>query len=199
MALFKFTDCKDREWDVEMTLGAARRIDAADLTAVTQVPCGGVLHPEATKDTEPYSILDLHEALMVEIASNRSLRIAMLYAILAPQVEEKMGIDPKEQPEEASEKFCDGLDAKALEAADRAFWETLADFHHERATILSSFAENEREARRLAREEIALRAPAVQKEMQRQLRKSVKEAAAEYDRLFPPTDENSTKPGKPST
>jgi len=120
-APFIFKDKNGKEWDATLTLGGARRIDASDFTEITK---------------KRFSILVPEKEMFIEVLSNSSLVFAMIWAINQDRVQDNLGIDPKDKPEEAELAFLDSLDGPTIQAGKRAFWGALADFFPEHKTAL---------------------------------------------------------------
>jgi hypothetical protein len=119
-----FNDRMGRTWDVTLTMAGATRIDRSDFTEVTKVKDFSFLQPDKT--------------LFTEIMANSRLRTAMIWAIVQPQVEQRLGINPASQPAEAESLFLESLDGPCLQEAKRAFMEAMGDFFPEHKTVLST-------------------------------------------------------------
>jgi hypothetical protein len=120
-APFTFKDKNGKEWDATLTLGGARRIDQSDFSALTD---------------KKFSILVPEKGVFMEVLTNSSLVFAMIWAINQDRVQENLGIDPAENPEEAELAFLDSLDGSAITAGRRAFWGALSAFFPAHKTAL---------------------------------------------------------------
>lgn len=139
----KFTDRRQNEWDLKVTLRAAERVDASDYSAVTDKELGSFLEP--TKE------------LMLAIFSQRALLYAMAFTICLPQIrkkwsglgeeerkeiEEELALDGTEvekltEDELLQEYFCSGLAGDELDKLRKAFLAAFGDFHPKQQTALS--------------------------------------------------------------
>ena len=125
----EFMDKRGRRWDVSLSLGGARRIDASDFSELT---------------AKKFSILRPDKDLLMEILTDTPLLFAMIWALVQPQAA-AAGVD------EAS--FLDGLDGPAIAGGREAFWGAVADFFPEHATALLTLLSQYRKAgRRIALE-----------------------------------------------
>lgn len=118
-----FTDKLGRTWEVELTMGSARRVDRSDFS---EVPGG--------KDLQ--SILVPGKELFLPLLENGPLAMAVVWAIVQPQVPDLMADIPEDQREDS---FLEGLDGKAVDAARDALWRALESFFPEHRTALSTF------------------------------------------------------------
>lgn len=118
---FTFRDKNGEQWEVGLTLGGARRIDAADFSELTD---------------KKFSILTPEKTVFMELLSNSSLVFGMIWVLVQDQVEANLSIDPAEEPDRAELAFVDSLDGQAIEKGKRAFWGALADFFPEHKTAL---------------------------------------------------------------
>jgi len=128
-----FTDKKGRNWDVSLTLGGARRIDASDFSEVT---------------SKRFSILRPDKHLLSDILTDTPLLFAIIWALVQPQAQAS-GVDEAE--------FLDGLDGPSIQAGREAFWEALSDFFPEHATALSTLlSQYQKAGKRIAAELAAM-------------------------------------------
>jgi len=124
----KFTDYKGREWDVKLTLGSAKRIDASDFSDIR---------------AKKFSILEPSRELFMEILNDTSLVMAIAWVIVQPQVKENFKDYPKCFNEdgtvnlnEAELEFLEGMDGPTIMAGREAVWSAVADFFPEHKTGL---------------------------------------------------------------
>lgn len=115
-----FTDTKGRTWDVSLTMGAARRVERSDFSEITD---------------RKVSILKIDRDLFMSLLSDGPLAMAVVWAIIQPQVQEVLMELPEDQREE---EFLDALDGPAVEAAREALWGALIGFFPEHRTALST-------------------------------------------------------------
>jgi len=128
-----FKDSKGREWDLKLTLGKAKRIDASDFSEIT--------------DFE-FTVLEPKREFFAHILEDPNLCFAIAWVIILDQVKDKMGIDldeeglSDEQREERQAKaewdFVDSLDGDAMLKGREALMGAFSDFFPEIRTVLST-------------------------------------------------------------
>lgn len=118
---FEFTDKAGNSWDVSLDLAGARRIDNSDFSSLTD---------------EEFSIVKPDKRTFMLILDNSSLLFAMIWAVVQPQVKEKLGVDPEEDLEKAEAAFLTNMNGRAIEEGREAFWQAIADFFPEHRTVL---------------------------------------------------------------
>lgn len=129
----EFIDKKGRAWDVTLTLGGARRIDASDFSEIT---------------TKKFSILRPDKDLLSDVLADTPLLFAIVWALVQPQAA-AISVDEGE--------FLDGLDGQAIQAGREAFWGAVSDFFPEHGTALSTLlSQYQKAARRIAAEVAAM-------------------------------------------
>ena len=116
-----FTDLRGKIWDVSLTLGIARRIDASDFTAITD---------------KEIAFLKPGREFFLQVISDASLLASIIWVVVQPQVKENLGIDPAEKPDEAEQAFVYSWNGTTITEARTAFWKALADFSPDHKTIL---------------------------------------------------------------
>ncbi len=121
---YPFTDTQGDKWDVTLTLAGARRIDESDFTAF------GI--------DKGFSILEPKRDIFNRILTDSRLAMACVWAIVQPQVKEKLGIDPATDYDSAELAFMDRLDGSAIKEAKDALWGTLSDFFPDQRKALST-------------------------------------------------------------
>jgi hypothetical protein len=122
---FTFKDKTGTEWDLEITLATAKRIDQADFTNVTDKKIVFI-----APDKEFFG----------EMIQNTPLVCAIAAVILIPQMKEKLSLDynPIDNWEEAEKAFQERLNGKAILDLKTAYIGALQDFFPEQKTVLST-------------------------------------------------------------
>jgi hypothetical protein len=122
---FIFKDKTGTEWDLEITLATAKRIDQADFTNVTDKKIVFI-----APDKEFFG----------EMIQNTPLVCAISAVILIPQMKEKLSLDynPMANWEEAEQAFQSRLNGKAILDLKTAYIGALQDFFPEQKTVLST-------------------------------------------------------------
>jgi hypothetical protein len=122
---FTFKDKTGTEWDLEITLATAKRIDQADFTNVTDKKIVFI-----APDKEFFG----------EMIQNTPLVCAISAVILIPQMKEKLSLDynPMANWEEAEQAFQSRLNGKAILDLKTAYIGALQDFFPEQKTVLST-------------------------------------------------------------
>jgi hypothetical protein len=122
---FIFKDKTGTEWDLEITLATAKRIDQADFTNVTDKKIVFI-----APDKEFFG----------EMIQNTPLVCAISAVILIPQMKEKLSLDynPMDNWEEAEQAFQSRLNGKAILDLKTAYIGALQDFFPEQKTVLST-------------------------------------------------------------
>lgn len=118
-----FTDRQGTQWDVTLTMAGAMRVDNSDFTAL------GV--------EEGFSILEPRRDIFNKILGDSRLAMAVVWAIVQPQVKEKLNVDPKEE-DVAQAAFYERLDGGVIKSAKDALWGTITNFFPEQKTVLLS-------------------------------------------------------------
>lgn len=112
-----FVDRFDRTWNVALDFAAAKRIDDSNFANVT--------------DLKDWSFLRPSKELFGEIISNPKLLMALVWAVVQPQVKDRLNLDPMAEYEQAELEFLRGIDGDTYTKARTAFCEALASFFHE--------------------------------------------------------------------
>jgi hypothetical protein len=122
---FTFKDKNGTEWDLEITLATAKRIDQSDFTNVTDKKIVFI-----APDKEFFG----------EMIQNTPLVCAIAAVIVIPQMKEKMSLDynPMDNWEEAEKAFQERLNGKAILDLKTAYIRALQDFFPEQKTVLST-------------------------------------------------------------
>jgi hypothetical protein len=149
MSEFTFTDASGREWDVKMTMGAARRIDASDFSELTD---------------KEFSILSPEKEWLFEVYANSPLMIAIVWAMAQPQAKE-FGVDES--------AFLDGIDGATIEATREAFWRSLMDFFRDNQTGLSVLKKAMDKARKTLNEKMPEIGPEIESAFQAEISKAM--------------------------
>jgi len=178
---FTFKDKNGKTWDVALTLGGAKRIDACDYSALTE-----------TK----FSILSPDKSLFMEILSNSTLVFAMIWALVQDQVKKNLGIDPKENPDEAELAFIDSMNGEAIKEGKGAFWGALSDFFPEHKTALLTLIGQMVKAEALIGMELQALIPDLEQVMNKEIKAEVNKARKELAKVGQASD---PKHGKKSS
>lgn len=123
---FTFTDKRGRTWDLELSMDAAKRVDASDFSEISEIK---------------FSLLRPGRELFSSILSDGPLQWAIIWAVVQPQVEANLGSDLAKDPEAAETEFLKGLNGPAIKQGREAFWRALADFFPEHGTALLTLIE----------------------------------------------------------
>ena len=126
-----FTDAKGTEWDITLTLVGAKRIDASDFSEVTD---------------KPFSFLKPDKKLFSEVLTETPVMFAIIWAIVQPQVKDKIGIDPTENPIDAEAEFLERIHGDAIQQGKDAFWGCVANFFPDQRTALLTLQKQYRSA-----------------------------------------------------
>ena len=128
-----FIDRKGRQWDVSLDLMVAAKVDKSDFSSII--------------GNEPFSILKPDKPLFHRLfIADAPLLFAILWAIVENQAQEKFAnaaktfpISPKDDPDGAQREFLSGVNGPVIEAARKAFGESVSDFFPELRTVLSTW------------------------------------------------------------
>lgn len=174
-----FIDRHGRTWDLELTLGSARRIDASDYSALTD---------------RQIVILRPDKEVFGELLTNTPLLCAVAWTIAKPQADKmpcpecgcKGGqCDYCNQSGTFSESsFVDGLTATAISDLRRAIWESLCRFFPDRKTALSICLRQYEAGVEAAGQELAGMEREIGEEIEREVREKVKELPAAWRRML---------------
>jgi len=144
-----FEDKEGRVWDVSLDMAGALRIDASDFSELTD---------------KEFSILRPEGEFFSRVLTDPPIICGMIWAIIQPQVKEKLGIDPREpaDPEKglesgedrAREAFLQGLDGDSMENARTAFWGAVSDFFPKQRTGLLALIEQWEKAQEKVAQEV---------------------------------------------
>jgi len=141
---YKYTDLEKKEWDLKITLGTARRIEASDYGEVTKIQ---------------FAFLQPDQELFAEVFSNVQFAMALAWTIIQPQIHNNYSLSPEklQDPAIASEaemRFVDAMDGDVLQAAKQALMESLADFFPDQRTVLLTLQNKMKKARKLIEMEL---------------------------------------------
>jgi hypothetical protein len=140
LPLCHFRDAAGRVWDLTISLGAARRIDASDYSAVTSLS---------------FTSLSPTQEFLLELMQNRRFEWAIIWTILQPQVAEKLGIDPVANYDQAEAEFVESIKGGEVKAAGtKALWEALSDFFRDEVTGLDVMCKQRIKACAMANDKI---------------------------------------------
>lgn len=135
-----FADSAGRIWDLTISLGSAKRIDASDYSAVTELR---------------FTSLSPTKEFLLELMQNRRFEWAVIWTILQPQVFAKLGIDPVADYDAAEAEFVESIKGGEVKAAgSKALWEALSDFFRDEVTGLDLMCSQRIKALQLANQRI---------------------------------------------
>jgi hypothetical protein len=166
-----FKDKKNREWQMELDLAVARRIDNSDFTEY---------YPKK------FSIVSLEPPDIQAILQRPSLMFAIIWAWVQPQAVEmhKTGtfpVDPAD--EEAAElEFVSGINAQAKADAQQAFLEAMADFFPELRTALSISSQQLRKLSDKVRSKVLETEPLLEKMVDDDLEAMIQRLKADHQK-----------------
>lgn len=153
---FTFKDAKGRPWDTTLTLGAANRVDAADLSAVYK--------GEAC-------LAEPSEEFLVALTMRPSVIAAVVWLIVLPQAE-KLGVD--------EQSFVDAIDRPALDRLKEALWGSLCDFFPDLASGLSQMIQAQKRARQNVGQAMMREAATIEQAVDQMVNRGV---ASAFDQL----------------
>lgn len=130
---YTFTDRYGREWDVTLTLGSAKRVDASDFSELWD---------------KTVSFIAPSKELFQELMTNKPLAMGIVWAIIKPQADEL-------EPPLSAEAFLDSLDGDALSEAINSLWETLASFFPQAKTVILNLRDLQTRAEKRAQAGLA--------------------------------------------
>lgn len=137
--MYSFKDKNGEEWDLTMTLGAAERIDSADLTKFYK---------------EPHSILDMQDkSFLGTLLSDIRLMFAVIWCVISPEYH-KRHPELNNDDEAAQQKFADAVDRRTTVDGREAFIASLSDFSQGETTAFSLLIEGDRKIREIAAIEV---------------------------------------------
>jgi len=154
-----FVDRRGGEWDVSLSMLAARRIDDSDFSVLRK---------------EPFSFLRPTKELFGEILTDAPLLFAIIWAVVSPQAKSVMGIDAASEPDKAEAEFLDRLDGRVMEAAREAFWRSLTDFFRDHKIALETLYRQTTNVRGMIGKELERMEPEVQVLIGEEIRERVK-------------------------
>lgn len=117
MSEYTFQDSAGRQWDLEISLAAAKRIDSCDFSELIE---------------EEISFLEPPPKFFELVLQKTSLQFAIIWCIIQPQAM-KLGLD--------QDAFCEGIKPAVLTPAKQALWRAIADFFPHLRTSLVRLAE----------------------------------------------------------
>ena len=123
---YTFTDAQGDSWDVSLNLAAARRVDLSDFSELTDLE---------------FSILKPTRELFTTILGDTPLIFAVIWAVVQPQAQKILGIDPREDPEGSEALFLERINGPAVQTGRQAMWRALAGFFPEHRTALLTLME----------------------------------------------------------
>lgn len=143
-----FTDSLGKEWSVALTLSAAKRIDASDLTLVYPKPISFLNEARADSD------------FFENVWNDNGLAMALVWVLVKPQA------DLEQIDEDA---FCERLDGRSLNAAKDALWEEIMDFFPHKRTVLSRLKSLYQKAHQLASDKLDGREDQILSQLDKQM------------------------------
>jgi hypothetical protein len=166
---FLVTDRKGRAWDLRITFAGAKRIDASDFTAVSPLE---------------FTILDPgpegHQVLLKDLLTNRGLTMAVVFALVQPQVKENLELDPKTDYDAAEAEFLDGFGGLEIQNARYTFWRALADFHPDQAIFYLHALDEEIRLIEMQKTEVNAELPKMREQIDRQFRAMMTQGMAAF-------------------
>lgn len=166
---YTFTDSQGTVWDVELNLGAARRVDRVDYSELTDIE---------------FSFLNPANKEFVRVLDDTSVVFAIIFAICEPQVEQKLGIkiEDEESRELAEITFCERIKGASIEDGKRALWRSVGAFFHEHQIALSTLQRQHDKARKRLEQELRSMAPEIEKAMDTELEDSITDLKAQFEK-----------------
>ena len=159
-----FRDIDDNIWDLKINLKIARFVDASDFTNYSSME---------------FSMVSVSREFFEEILRNPNFMVAVIWAIVQPQVKDNLGIDPKEEYEEAELAFAEKFDGDTLDNARRALLSALADFYPGQRTVLSILVRQEKKAKKIAEKHVQNLESSLEKAIKHQMSDAMKLAEKE--------------------
>lgn len=163
MNLLRFTDKKQRTWDLSLDLLVARRIDNSDFSQVIDLD---------------FSFLDPSKEFMSALVERTGFAMAIIWAIVQPQAKKMFndGLNKELSDEELENEFMSGFDGLSIETAKECLWGSLGDFFPSMATVLSMLVEQKRKLRNLSDQRILESQEKIDSYMEREANKLMDEA-----------------------
>lgn len=161
---FCVKDHKGRTWDLKIDFAGARRIDRSDFSLITSVEFS-VLEPG----------VDGHQTILKDLLSRRDLTMAVVWALVQPQVEDNLSIDPKADYDAAEEEFMSGFTGLEIANARYTFWRALADFHPDQAIFYLHALDEEIRLIELQKAEVNAELPKMREQIDRQFSAMMKQ------------------------
>lgn len=128
-----FRDRNGKCWDVALTVGACRRIDASDFSILK---------------AEGVTILEPTEDFYNRLYTDASFLCAICWAIVYPDAEKNLGIPiSDESMVEAETAFTEAWDERTVTEARAAFLKTFGDFFPDRKITLEVMGEQMKRTR----------------------------------------------------
>lgn len=166
---FTFEDRLGNIWDVELTLGAAKRIDSCDFSEIV--------------DGEEFSFLQLDKRTLKLILEHQSLLFAMIWAVVHPTAKETINLPKNASEDEYQTAFVDLMNGRAVKDGRDAFWRSIADFFPEHRTVLSMLKRQADQAYEKVDKKLLAMEPKMAKKMDQELEKNFKKLEKDLDQL----------------
>lgn len=151
------TDALGRQWNLELNIGVARRIDSSDYSAISSTV---------------FSVLRPDKKTFLNIMGDRNLLVAIIWTIVQPQVQAQLNLDPADPA--AEEEFVSGFNGRVLTEAVGLMWKVLADFFPEHQTVLLNLQQNIEELRQEERQQMESLLPDLMETAKSELGKGMK-------------------------
>lgn len=150
----EYTDLNKHTWDVELTLDGSERIDSEDYSLIY---------------SKPFSILAPNQEIWNRLAVDRRLIMAMIYAMIRPQVYEHphyiklanaYDANPKDylgyenRDDFIQSNFRKAINGQVIDDACEAFWGSLAAFFPKQEKVILKYRDIQREGMELVNAEV---------------------------------------------
>jgi len=166
---FCFRDTEGKVWDLKITLGKAKKIEASDYSLVSSIK---------------FCFIQPDRGFFAEVYSNIQFAMALAWTLVQDQVEANYGVTPQEmQSEEAFSsaelQFINSLDGPVLQKAKEKLLESLADFFPDQRTVLLTLENKVKKARKLVETEIKSVEPYLDQMIEKEIKEGAKLALEE--------------------
>lgn len=173
MEAHTFKDRYGNVWDATLTLAGAKRIDSSDFSEIAE--------------GKKFTILDPGKTFFEDVLKNPAVLWAMLFAVVKPQVQKLLKIDPDQKPEEAEIKFCDCLLGESMDDARDAFWAAIADFFPASKTALLTLAKLTKKANKKVGANLRTMQPKLEQILDKTIDKETKKVEKKLEAMLQET------------
>lgn len=193
MSEFTFKDRYGNEWDLELDMEIAHRIDDTDFSNLEE-PC-----------FNDFTILEPTEEFFQALYGKNKVMVAFITAMLLPQIRKVYKIDPDSAQTaeerhalclELETKFVKGFTGPVLSEAREALWGALADFFQDSKNSLLLLREQGRRIREKLDKEIP---ESLREEAQRMTDQAIEEYKQKAMQAMRESYQESEEPGTPSS